>query len=60
MGMTLEEAATLVFQRTLPNDLQERLRRKNLGVDYRTLDHSIANGGRHHVHRLPQGLVASF
>lgn len=32
-GVTLEEAATLVFQSTLPKDLQERLRSKNLGLD---------------------------
>ncbi|MCP9450006.1 MAG: hypothetical protein NNA21_08095 [Nitrospira sp.] len=44
-GMTLEEAATLVFQSTLPKDLQERLRLKNLGLDYRTLDHAVAKGG---------------
>ncbi|MCP9471446.1 MAG: hypothetical protein NNA30_01760 [Nitrospira sp.] len=44
-GMTLEEAATLVFQSTLPKDLQERLRLKNLGLDYRKLDHAVAKGG---------------
>lgn len=44
-GVTLEEAATLVFQSTLPKNLQERLRLKNLGLDYRTLDHAVAKGG---------------
>ncbi len=49
-GVMLEEGAILVFQRTLPNDLRERLREKNLGLDYRTLPAAVAKGGRHDVH----------
>jgi hypothetical protein len=44
-GIPLGEAATRVFHRTLPDELQARLRQKNLGLDYRTLDRSVAKGG---------------
>jgi len=44
-GLTLEEAATRVFYRTLPPDLQARLRGKNLGLDYAKLDRAIARAG---------------
>ena len=38
-------AAWEVFRRTLPGELQARLQQKNLGLDYRTLDHAVAKGG---------------
>jgi len=44
-GIPLSEAATRVFYRTLPDELQAKLRQKNLGLDYRTLDRSVAKGG---------------
>ncbi|MCS6896746.1 MAG: hypothetical protein NZM29_02135 [Nitrospira sp.] len=44
-GMTLEEAATIIFRKTLPQHLQARLQQKNLGLDYRTLDPAVAKGG---------------
>ncbi|MBM4127302.1 MAG: hypothetical protein FJ247_08145 [Nitrospira sp.] len=44
-GIPLNEAATQVFHRTLPEELQAKLERKNLGLDYRTLDRSVAKGG---------------
>ena len=44
-GITLEEAADRVFVRGLPQELQERLKQKNLGLDYSTIDPSIARGG---------------
>lgn len=44
-GMAIEEAASLVFQRTLPEELKAKLRLKNLGLDYRTLDRAVAKGG---------------
>lgn len=44
-GISLDEAATGVFHRTLPEELQAKLRRKNLGLDYRALDRSVAKGG---------------
>jgi hypothetical protein len=43
--MALEEAAALVFHRTLPAELQAKLEQKNLGIDYRTLDRAVAKGG---------------
>lgn len=39
------DAAWDVFRRTLPGELQARLQQKNLGLDYRMLDHAIAKGG---------------
>ena len=44
-GMALEEAAALVFHRTLPAELKAKLDQKNLGIDYRTLDPAVAKGG---------------
>ena len=44
-GVALDEAATRVFHRTLPDELQTKLQQKNLGLDYRTLDRSVAKGG---------------
>lgn len=44
-GIPLNEAATRVFHRTLPEELQAKLQHKNLGLDYRTLDRSVAKGG---------------
>jgi hypothetical protein len=38
-------AAVEVFTRTLPEELKAKLRQKNLGVDYRTLDRAVAKGG---------------
>jgi hypothetical protein len=39
------DAAWEVFWRTLPGELQAKLQQKNLGLDYRTLDRTIAKGG---------------
>lgn len=44
-GMTLEESAWRVFQRTLPPELQARLQQKNLGLDYTKLDRAVARLG---------------
>ena len=44
-GFSLEDAATNVFQRTLPDELKMKLQQKNLGLDYRTLDRAVAKGG---------------
>jgi len=44
-GFSLEEAATYVFQKTLPDELKVRLQQKNLGLDYRTIDRAVAKGG---------------
>ena len=44
-GMPLDEVAALVFHRTLPEELTEKLDQKNLGIDYRTLDRAVAKGG---------------
>ena len=44
-GLTLDEAAWRVFERTLAPELQTRLRQKNLGLDYAKLDRAIAKGG---------------
>lgn len=41
----LNEAATAVFHRTLPEALKTKLQQKNLGLDYRTLDRAVAKGG---------------
>src|SRR5574338_1375445 len=39
------DSAWEVFRRTLPDELQAKLRQKNLGLDYRTLDRAVAKGG---------------
>ena len=39
------DAAWEVFWRTLPGELQAKLQQENLGLDYRTLDRTIAKGG---------------
>jgi hypothetical protein len=44
-AIPLAEAATRVFYRALPPDLQARLDQKNLGLDYGKLDRSVARGG---------------
>ena len=44
-GIPLDEVAAMVFHRTLPEELTAKLDRKNLGLDYRTLDRSVAKGG---------------
>ncbi len=44
-GVTREEAAWRVFHRTLAPELQGKLGRRNLGLDYATLDRAIARGG---------------
>ncbi|MDH5639974.1 MAG: hypothetical protein OEY28_01665 [Nitrospira sp.] len=44
-GISLEEAARLVFRQTLPEALNVKLQQKNLGLDYRTLDRAVAKGG---------------
>src|SRR3990167_6179776 len=44
-GIPLDEVAAMVFHRTLPEELKAKLDRKNLGLDYRTLDRSVAKGG---------------
>jgi len=44
-GLALEEAAWRVFHRALAPELQDKLQRKNLGLDYAKLDRAIARGG---------------
>jgi hypothetical protein len=44
-GLTLEEAAARVFVRTLPPELQARLKEKNLGLDDSKLHCATARGG---------------
>jgi hypothetical protein len=44
-GLSLLDAAMEVFRRTLPVELNAKLRQKNLGLDYRTLDRAVAKGG---------------
>jgi hypothetical protein len=44
-GLSLEDAATYVFQKTLPDELKTKLKQRNLGLDYRTLDRAVAKGG---------------
>jgi hypothetical protein len=44
-SLSLEDAAFDVFRRTLPEELTRKLEQKNLGLDYRTLDHAVAKGG---------------
>ncbi len=44
-SLPLVEAAWEVFRRTLPDELQTKLQQKNLGLDYRTLDRTVAKAG---------------
>ncbi len=44
-GLTLEEAMERVFYRGLPQELQDRLKKPNLGLDYATLESVVAAGG---------------
>lgn len=44
-GLPLVEAAWEVFRRALPDELQAKLRQKNLGLDYRTVNRAVAKGG---------------
>ncbi len=44
-SIPLGEVAAMVLHRTLPEELQAKLDEKNLGIDYRTLDHAVAKGG---------------
>jgi hypothetical protein len=44
-GIPLDEVAAMVFHRTLPVELTAKLDQKNLGIDYRTLDRTVAKGG---------------
>lgn len=44
-NIPLGEVAAMVLHRTLPEELQAKLDRKNLGIDYRTLDRAVAKGG---------------
>ena len=44
-GVSLEEAMERVFYRGLPQELQDRLRQKNLGLDYTKIGSGITQGG---------------
>ncbi|MDR4494563.1 MAG: hypothetical protein AB7P17_06285 [Nitrospirales bacterium] len=44
-GVSLEEATERVFYRGLPQELQDRLKKPNLGLDYSKLERSVAAGG---------------
>jgi hypothetical protein len=44
-GLTLEEAMERVFYRGLPQELQDRLKKPNIGLDYSTLESAVAAGG---------------
>jgi hypothetical protein len=44
-GIPLDEVAAMIFHKTLPDELKSKLERKNLGLDYRTLDRAVAKGG---------------
>ncbi len=44
-GLTLQEGMERIFYRALPQELQERLRQKNLGLDYTKIDSAIVRGG---------------
>lgn len=44
-SLPLVEAAWEVLWSSLPDELQTKLRQKNLGLDYRTLDRAVAKGG---------------
>lgn len=43
--LSLPAAAARVFYRTLPAELQERLKQPNLGLDYAKMDRAVARGG---------------
>lgn len=43
--ISLAEAAERIFFRGLPEELQVRLKQKNLGLDYSKLDRSVSKGG---------------
>ncbi|NKB81587.1 MAG: hypothetical protein GKS05_06830 [Nitrospirales bacterium] len=45
LDVTLAVAAERVLTRTLPEELQDRLKEKNLGLDYTQLDRSVTRGG---------------
>ena len=44
-ALPMVDTAWEVFRRTLPGELQTKLQQKNLGLDYRMLDHAVAKGG---------------
>jgi hypothetical protein len=44
-ALPMIDAAWEVFRRALPDDLQTKLQKKNLGLDYRTLDRAVAKNG---------------
>lgn len=44
-ALPMIDAAWEVFRKALPGELQARLRQKNLGLDYRMLDRTVAKGG---------------
>ena len=44
-GLSLDEAMARVFYRGLPQELQDRLKQPNLGLDYATLESAVAAGG---------------
>jgi len=44
-GVTIEEAVERVFHRGLAQELLDRLKQKNLGLDYSKIDPAIARGG---------------
>ncbi|MGD9852280.1 MAG: hypothetical protein AB7T38_13545 [Nitrospirales bacterium] len=44
-GVSLEEATERVFYRGLPQELQDRLKKPNLGLDYSKIERSVAAGG---------------
>lgn len=44
-GVSLEEATERVFYRGLPQELQDRLKKPNLGLDYSKIEKSVAAGG---------------
>ena len=41
----LLDAAQEIFHKTLSDELKTKLKQKNLGLDYRTLDRAVAKGG---------------
>jgi len=44
-GISFQEAVEEVFYRGLADELRERLKKKNLGIDYTKLERSVAKGG---------------
>ena len=44
-GLTIEEAMERVFYHGLPQELQDRLKKPNLGLDYASLEPAVAAGG---------------